>query len=210
MSRTLLGSGGGLLVLLLAACVTINVYFPAAAVEQAADRIIEDVWGQQAPASGSSGPTEPRNRTPRATEPEPAQSVVVEMVARALAVVVRPAVAQQADISISTPAIERLKQSLTARFERLRPLYDSGAVGLTADGMVAVRSLEAVPLNQRNQVQQLVEQENQDRQAIYREIALANGRPEWESQIREVFAQRWIGNARPGWWYQSGGSWRQK
>ena len=27
------------------ACVTINVYFPAAAAEEAADRIIEDVWG---------------------------------------------------------------------------------------------------------------------------------------------------------------------
>jgi len=27
-----------------AACVTINIYFPAAAAEKAADRIIEDVW----------------------------------------------------------------------------------------------------------------------------------------------------------------------
>ena len=29
----------------LAACVTINVYFPAAAAEKAADRIIDDIWG---------------------------------------------------------------------------------------------------------------------------------------------------------------------
>jgi hypothetical protein len=35
---------------LIAACVTINVYFPAAAAEKAADKIIEDVWGKdQAP-----------------------------------------------------------------------------------------------------------------------------------------------------------------
>ncbi len=27
-----------------AGCVTINIYFPAAAAEQAADRIIEEVW----------------------------------------------------------------------------------------------------------------------------------------------------------------------
>lgn len=37
-----------------AACVTINIYFPAAAVEKAADKIIEDVWqlknGAGAPA----------------------------------------------------------------------------------------------------------------------------------------------------------------
>ena len=30
--------------LLVAGCVTINIYFPAAAAEKAADRIIEEVW----------------------------------------------------------------------------------------------------------------------------------------------------------------------
>ncbi|MCW5604425.1 MAG: hypothetical protein KIT18_07760 [Burkholderiales bacterium] len=29
---------------MLAGCVTINIYFPAAAAEQAADRIIDEVW----------------------------------------------------------------------------------------------------------------------------------------------------------------------
>lgn len=29
---------------LLASCVTINIYFPAAAAEKAADKIIEEVW----------------------------------------------------------------------------------------------------------------------------------------------------------------------
>lgn len=30
----------------LSACVTINIYFPAAAAEKAADKIIEEVWKQ--------------------------------------------------------------------------------------------------------------------------------------------------------------------
>lgn len=30
--------------LFLSACVTINIYFPAAAAEKAADKIIEEVW----------------------------------------------------------------------------------------------------------------------------------------------------------------------
>ena len=41
----------------LTACVTINIYFPAAAAEKAADKIIDEVWqlknkpaGEQAPA----------------------------------------------------------------------------------------------------------------------------------------------------------------
>lgn len=42
----------------LSACVTINIYFPAAAAEKAADRIIDEVWQLQgsttvpAPAKG--------------------------------------------------------------------------------------------------------------------------------------------------------------
>ncbi|MCB1909817.1 MAG: hypothetical protein KDH15_20855 [Rhodocyclaceae bacterium] len=45
-------------ILVSAGCVTINIYFPAAAAEKAADRIIEGVWqlpkgqGAQAPADG--------------------------------------------------------------------------------------------------------------------------------------------------------------
>ena len=33
--------------LALSACVTINIYFPAAAAEKAADQIIEEVWQTQ-------------------------------------------------------------------------------------------------------------------------------------------------------------------
>ncbi len=45
----------------LAACVTINIYFPAAAAEKAADRIIEEVYnlrrdGAGAPATGTGAP----------------------------------------------------------------------------------------------------------------------------------------------------------
>lgn len=47
----------GAVALILPACVTINIYFPAAAAEKAADKIIDEVWqikkGQQ-PADKSS------------------------------------------------------------------------------------------------------------------------------------------------------------
>ena len=33
--------------ILLSACVTINIYFPAAAAEKAADKIIDEVWQLQ-------------------------------------------------------------------------------------------------------------------------------------------------------------------
>lgn len=37
------------------ACVTINIYFPAAAAEKAADRIIDEVWQLREAAPGATG-----------------------------------------------------------------------------------------------------------------------------------------------------------
>lgn len=37
---------------LLAGCVTINIYFPAAAAEKAADKIIDEVWQLKKPQEG--------------------------------------------------------------------------------------------------------------------------------------------------------------
>ena len=55
-----------------------------------------------------------------------------------------------------------------------------------------------------------VADDNRDRKAVYREVAVANGHPEWEEQIRGVFAKQWIASAKAGWWYESGGGWKQK
>ncbi len=122
-----------------------------------------------------------------------------------------PGAARAADLEINTPAISALKQSMQQRYGQLAPYYGNGAVGLTRDGMVALRDAGAVPLAQRQRVSALVAQENQDRAALYREIARANGHPEWEAEVRATFAQRWIDKAAPGWWYQgANGSWARK
>ena len=45
MKQVIVNSVGVLgLLVVLSACVTINIYFPAAAAEKAADKIIDDVW----------------------------------------------------------------------------------------------------------------------------------------------------------------------
>jgi len=117
----------------------------------------------------------------------------------------------QANIEINTPAITSLQASMRERHTQLAPLYTSGAVGLTRDGNIALRDANAVPLAQRQSVNALVAAENQDRTALYREIARANSKPEWEADIRATFAQRWIDRAQAGWYYQtSAGSWARK
>jgi uncharacterized protein YdbL (DUF1318 family) len=89
-------------------------------------------------------------------------------------------------------------------------LYASGAIGLAADGSIALRDASAVPLAQRGGVNALVAAENADRSALYREVARANQHPEWEQDVRRTFAQRWIDRAPAGWWVQRGGTWAQK
>ena len=119
--------------------------------------------------------------------------------------------AQNANIEINTPAISSLKGSMRQRHAQLQPYYNNGAVGLTRDGLITLRDASSVPLAARQSVNALVAAENQDRSALYREIARANNHPEWENNIRNTFSQRWISLAKPGWWYQQAdGSWRQK
>lgn len=116
-----------------------------------------------------------------------------------------------ADLEINTPAISSLKMTMQQRHDQLAGHYASGAVGLTRNGLIAVRDAALVPLAQRQAVNGLVAAENQDRQALYREIARANGHPEWEEEIRATFAQRWVQKAAPGWWYQNNaGAWVRK
>jgi uncharacterized protein YdbL (DUF1318 family) len=183
-----------------AACVTINVYFPAAAAERAADEFVSDVLGKPADESRIWNPLDP-----------PA-GVTLLASARLVDFFIPSAQAQQAEIEINTPQINAIKARMAERQRRqLDSLFDAGAIGFTADGFVAIRDRAAVPLNERRSIESVVADENRDRKAVYREIAVANGHAEWESEIQQTFARNWVKNARPGWYYQdSGGAWRQK
>lgn len=195
--------------LLAAACVTINVYFPEAEAQRAADRIIEEVRGGAAsqPPGEDDG-----NTTGHLAAPPPVMPPVSATLLAVLDALVPPAHAQsRADFDVSSPATRTLRQSLKERFERLKPYYDSGAIGLTADGTIDFRDRGLIPLAERNRVRQLVAEQNADWESLYREIARINGHPEWEDEIRDTFAERWIAKAQPGWYYRDeSGNWRQQ
>jgi uncharacterized protein YdbL (DUF1318 family) len=193
--------------LTLAACVTINVYFPAAAAEKAADRIIEDVWGPEGEPPAEAAPKGGEQSSLGLRGPG---EVLLAAAGSALDLVI-PAAEAQADLDVSSPAIRRLVAAMEARHGQLEPYYASGAIGLTADGLVELRDPNAVALAERNAARKLVADENADRNSLYREIAAANGKPEWESDIRGTFAQRWVAKAHSGWWYRNAaGQWTQK
>ncbi len=193
--------------LMLVSCVTINIYFPAAAAEQAADKIIEDVWGPETqakdPAKEESTTSDQQSLLINTTKDDLAISVLNWLVSPAQA-------AASPNININSPAINALQAKMKARHTSLKGYYDSGAIGLTDNGFVTIRDAKAIPLKNRNTVKSLVADENKDRSALYSEIARANGHPEWQADIQATFARRWVSNAAAGWWYQSAGSWKQK
>ena len=180
----------------LAACVTINVYFPAAEVNAAAQQFIEDVI--------SGAPTKADQTVEKPVPTNNPGSMLLDLLV--------PSAYAQADIAVQTPQIRAIQSRMKERFDSsLAGYLGSGAIGLGNDGYVAVRDAASVPLQQRAALNQAVADENRDRKAVYSEIASANGNAAWEDRIRTSFAKQWQQQAKPGWYYQDdGGAWKQK
>ena len=193
----------------LTACVTINVYFPAAEAKEAAKEFVEKVIGPDAVPATPAEPTPDK-------KPDGSGGGMASLLQRIdpLSLIgIGSAYAQgQPDISIKTPAIQAIQARMEARFNStLRAGFDSGALGFTSDGLITVRDPAKLELKDRVAMNTAVADDNRDRKAVYHEVAVANGHPEWEAQIRDVFAKQWVDSARGGWWYQDkGGAWKQK
>ena len=195
----------------LTACVTINVYFPAAEAKEAAKEFVEKVIGEEA---GAPQPKQDKPGGQSASLQAPtAQRSLAARVDWLSLVGIGTAHAQgQPDITIKTPAVQAIQSRMAGRYDsQLKAHFDSGALGIANDGTITVRDAGKIALPDRVGVNQAVAEQNRDAKAVYREIAVANNHPEWEQQIRAVFARQWIDSARPGWWVQdAGGGWRQK
>ena len=185
------------LVFFLSACVTVNIYFPAAAVQRAADKIVEETWGGPGGAGAKEGPKSEGVSTHKAY---------------ASIGITKEAFAQEADINVSNPAIRALKDSIKTRSDSIKPFMDKGNVGISKDGLLVVRTTEGLGLKDRAEASQLVEAENRDRESLYTEIARANNFSRDKiPDIRRIFAKSWIEQARAGWLIQDvQGNWKKK
>jgi len=186
-----------LLAFFVSACVTVNIYFLAAAVERAADQIVKETWGEP---SKSAPPLAPQSQQRFSPWRLASLSLVGE------------AQAQEADINVSNPAIRAIKDSIKARSEAIKPFMDRGNIGIATDGLLAIRNTDGLNLKERAETKQLVDAENRDRENLYVEIAKANNIPaDNVPKIKSIFARSWLEQARPGWWIQDGQrNWKKK
>ncbi len=172
-------------------CVTINIYFPAEEVRGAADKIVNEVWGDrtETPAVQPAPKGEPRSF---------------------LRLGLSNAYAAQ-DINVSTPEIRAIREAMKQRAGSLFPYLDGGQVGLSRDGLIKVRNTDGLDLRSRSEVNRLVAAENSDRQRLYQEIARANDFPDKADEVQAVFANSWREQAASGWFIENqDGSWNKK
>jgi uncharacterized protein YdbL (DUF1318 family) len=181
------------LVLFVAACVTVNVYFPVAEVEKTAEEIVKDVYGEEGGKKNDKAEAKDSSRVPP-TWLGP-----------------RQAHAQDAT-DVSNAAINALKSKIQSNHSQLKPYYDRGAVGITNDGLLSVRSTDGLGLDEVAKVKRLVQADNQNRKNLYREVAKAlDVSSDQVGRIQKIFADQWRQRAQSGWWIQTdSGGWKKK
>jgi len=186
------------------ACVTVNIYFPAAAAQKAADKIIEDIQGKEQKPEQAPAPQQAPDQ-----KPVQGSGLFDEL----KGVSFGPAVAYAAeDLDISTPAILAIRESLKNRYQQLKPYFESGVLGLGNNGQIAVRDASSLPLKDKATLNGLVSQQNKDLMALYQEIAKANSLGgDAVPRLQKTFADRWRAKAEPGRWVQTdAGAWAKK
>ena len=177
----------GSVFIFITACVTINVYFPAAEAEDAAAEIVNKIIGEE-------------GKEVEVNNPQSSFNVLNWFISSAHA---------EVNINISSPAISDITTRMKARYDgSLKQFLDTQGVGFSNLGFIEILNEKELGLKDRQKLKKLVADENRDRKALYRELAVANGHPEWEQEIQNVFVKQWQQQAHTGWKYQAAdGSW---
>lgn len=187
---------------IIAGCVTVNVYFPAAQVEKTAEKIVDEVYQEKKEPP----PQEPTEKPRSLNDGEMFRGIV-----RLASFGPAPAFAEEAT-TVSNAAIRGLKEQIGQRHQELLPFYQQGQVGITRDGFLEVRGTSGLGLPQVAAMKRLVEADNAARRQLYEEVAKAlNLKPDQVSQVRKIFAKQWREKAQAGWAVQADdGQWGRK
>jgi uncharacterized protein YdbL (DUF1318 family) len=184
-------------------CVTVNIYFPAAAAQKAADKIIEDIQGTD---------QKPEQQPQKMPDQKPVQGSGLREELRGISFGPSSAFAAEPDLEISTSAILAIRESMKARYQQLKPYFESGVLGLANSGQIAIRDASTLPLKEKALLNTLVGQQNRDLMSLYQEIAKANQlSSDAVPKLQKTFADRWRAKAQPGRWIQNdAGAWVKK
>jgi uncharacterized protein YdbL (DUF1318 family) len=189
-------------VAIVAGCVTVNVFFPAAEVEKTAEEIVDEVYQEKQELPKQEPAEKPRSSN---------EGGAFRGIVRIAILGPTPAFAEEAE-TVSNAAIRGLKAQIGQRHTELLPYYQQGRVGITRDGFLEVRGTSGLGLPQVAAMKRLVDADNGARRQLYEEVAKAlNLKPDQVSQVRKIFAKQWRDKAQAGWAVQADdGQWGRK
>jgi uncharacterized protein YdbL (DUF1318 family) len=194
----------------LVACITINVYFPEAAVRELSQQIEDEV---QRKAAGEPSPAPEPTPTPVAQSDGGTSESLLSYVISFGATTAYAAEDEVAAPEITNPAIRKIIDSRATRLRAVNDLKAKGVVGENNQALLVVRNLDAIQgLKDRADAQKLVKDENADREQLFKEIAAAKNVDLAQlPQIRTTYAETLREKAHPGDWIQlPDGSWAQR
>ena len=186
------------LLLGVAACVTVNIYFPAAEVEKVAEEYTDDVYGS---LPGVEVKEEKGKDSSEATD---------GMLKSLLALVApTPAHAEDAT-SVNNAVIRELKERNIANLKQLAPFFASRNVGIRNDGLLEVLSTDGLGMKDVSTVKKVVAADNDVRTQLFKEVAAAMGiEASQVGRIQQIFSQEWRDEAPAGWPVQDdSGNWK--
>ena len=164
--------------LLIFACVTINIYFPAEKVETVAGEIVEEIRGTDTDKQKEEENTADKKQGYFGSRP-----IFASLVTTAYA---------QDVTQVSNPTIRGLKDRMKARYPQLKPWFTRQVLTEGDDGYVKLGATKGLGIKDKNTLRNLVTAENKDREQLYREVAKAlNIDPGQIDKVAQIFAKEW-------------------
>ena len=172
-NRKIFYMAGFFIVICLAACVTINIYFPAERVESIAADIVKDVRGL------------PDDSEKQKNKSSSFRGVMV-------ADLFLPKAYAAEKTQVSSPAIRTIKQRMTDRNASLEPFYAQDVLNESANGYLEIKEPNNLSIKDKRDVKVLVDAENKDRKALYEAVAAELDIDKSQiGKVAEIFAKEW-------------------
>lgn len=166
--------GTSFLLVLIFACVTINIYFPAEKVESVAGEIVNEI-------------------RERGGEQEKSLKNEKTSFLREIIVAFSCPLAWAEDVtSVANPTIRALKQKMKDRYPKMKPYYKNGMLKEGDDGYVSLGNTKGLGLKEKRDLKGLIDAETKDREQLYEEIAKALKIESGQiDKIAKIFAKEW-------------------
>jgi uncharacterized protein len=185
--------------ILLASCITVNVNFPEAAVQQASDSYVEQLYRMREEAE--------KQKSPGSKESPTRQGAGFHFSPWHLFVPMAFAADQ---FRVESELITQIQRREVQRLAQLDRFKTEGLIGENNQGLLVPKG-EPKAL-QKKRVDELINQENTDRELLYREVLRINGMDSGQMKtVTTKFANSFQSKSPKGSWVQqANGQWIKK